>query len=139
MTTHNALTEIHQGGRRSRQSSQDPFSLLQQQLDTHRWQPQFRADLPFQGGALRLFGYELSRRIEQLPQHAVADIALPDMAVGIYDWVLIADHQQQKLTLLSYQDVEQWRALAQAATSNNTATLRPDQRLASQYDTPTVR
>ncbi|NIH16361.1 aminodeoxychorismate synthase component 1 [Serratia symbiotica] len=113
LTTHSALTEIHQGGS-SRQSSQDPFSLLQQQLDTHRWQPQFRAGLPFQGGALGLFGYDLGRRIEQLPQHAVADIALPDMAVGIYDWALIADHQQQKLTLLSYQDVEQrWHWLKQ--------------------------
>ncbi|NIG62594.1 MAG: aminodeoxychorismate synthase component 1 [Serratia symbiotica] len=113
LTTHSALTEIHQGGC-IRQSSQDPFSLLQQQLDTHRWQPQFRSGLPFQGGALGLFGYDLCRRIEQLPQHAVADIALLDMAVGIYDWAVIADHQQQKLTLLSYQDVEQrWHWLKQ--------------------------
>lgn len=44
----------------------------------------------------------------------MVDIALPDIAVGIYDWALIADHQQQKLTLLSYQDVEQhWLWLKQ--------------------------
>ena len=69
-------------------------------------------DLPFQGGALGLFGYDLGRRVETLPQLAEADLALPDMAVGIYDWAAIADHQLQTLTLLSYGDVEQrWRWL----------------------------
>lgn len=56
----------------------------------------------------------MGRRIEALPQLAQADIKLPDMAVGIYDWALIADHHQQKLTLLSYGDVEQrWQWLNQ--------------------------
>ena len=50
--------------------------------------------------------------METLPQLAEADLALPDMAVGIYDWAAIADHQLQTLTLLSYGDVEQrWRWL----------------------------
>ncbi|MBL0614859.1 aminodeoxychorismate synthase component I [Aeromonas veronii] len=70
--------------------SEDPLALLahtQQQLlgelelcATH---------LPFIGGALGLFGYDLGRRFERLPVQAAADIALPDMAVGIYDWALL--------------------------------------------------
>ncbi|MEW7000894.1 hypothetical protein M5585_14150 [Serratia ureilytica] len=69
-----------------------------------------------------LFGYDLGRRVETLPQLAEADLALPDMAVGIYDWALIADHQLQTLTLLSYGDVEQrWRWL----TSQTAPTERP--------------
>ncbi|HDO1385601.1 TPA: aminodeoxychorismate synthase component I [Aeromonas veronii] len=69
---------------------EDPLALLahtQQQLlgelelcATH---------LPFIGGALGLFGYDLGRRFERLPVQAAADIALPDMAVGIYDWALL--------------------------------------------------
>ncbi len=111
LTTCGASTEIRQGAIRSC-SQDDPFLLLQQQLDAMNLHPSFNNDLPFQGGALGLFGYDLGRRIETLPQHAQADISLPDMAVGIYDWALIADHQRQTLTLLSYGDVEQrWQWL----------------------------
>lgn len=49
--------------------------------------------------------------------HADADIALPDMAVGIYDWALIVDHQQREVSLLSYDDPHarlRWKT-AQAA------------------------
>ncbi|CAI0737747.1 aminodeoxychorismate synthase component 1 [Serratia ficaria] len=112
LTTRGQVTEIRQGDSRQ-QSAEDPFSLLQQQLAAQGWRPPFNADLPFQGGALGLFGYDLGRRIEPLPQLAAADLALPDMAIGLYDWALIADHQQQKLTLLSYRDVEQrWQWLS---------------------------
>ena len=47
--------------------------------------------LPFTGGALGLFGYDLGRRFEILPEQAVADLKLPDMAVGIYDWAWVID------------------------------------------------
>ncbi|HHQ4308733.1 TPA: aminodeoxychorismate synthase component 1 [Serratia fonticola] len=113
LTTCGASTEIQQGETRSH-SPEDPFVLLQQQLDALNLHPPLNGELPFQGGALGLFGYDLGRRIEALPQLAQADIKLPDMAVGIYDWALIADHHQQKLTLLSYGDVEQrWQWLNQ--------------------------
>ncbi|MDU2481521.1 MAG: aminodeoxychorismate synthase component I, partial [Klebsiella sp.] len=81
--------------------------LLQQQLDRQPFTPQPYDDLPFLGGALGLFGYDLGRRFERLPSHAQADIALPDMAVGIYDWALIVDHQRQQISLLSYDDPQQ--------------------------------
>jgi para-aminobenzoate synthetase component 1 len=113
LTTRGATTEIQQG-EASSDSPEDPFLLLQQQLDALNLHPSVNGDLPFQGGALGLFGYDLGRRIEALPQLAQADTKLPDMAVGIYDWALIADHHQQKLTLLSYGDVEQrWQWLHQ--------------------------
>ncbi|MGY3932630.1 para-aminobenzoate synthase, component I [Aeromonas encheleia] len=47
--------------------------------------------LPFIGGALGLFGYDLGRRFERLPTQASADIRVPDMAVGIYDWALLRE------------------------------------------------
>ncbi len=59
------------------------------------------------GGALGLFGYDLGRRFEQLPQIATADLQTPDMAVGIYNWALIADHHRQTLTLVAVEDVAQ--------------------------------
>lgn len=86
-------------------SSADPLTLLQQELDALAFTPACDDTLPFQGGALGLFGYDLGRRFEQLPQRAQADIALPDMAVGIYDWALIVDHHRQCVTLLSHADI----------------------------------
>lgn len=111
LTTRGQITEICRG-MEEQQSQEDPFQLLQQQLEQQNQHPAANTDLPFQGGALGLFGYDLGRRVEKLPQMAQADIALPDMAVGIYDWALIADHNKKTLTLLSYEDVEQrWQWL----------------------------
>lgn len=84
--------------------------------------------LPFLGGGLGLFGYDLGRRFESLPEQAIRDIDVPDMAVGIYDWALIADHQQQTLTLLSHGDVYtrlQWLLAAQEENRAHAATDAP--------------
>jgi para-aminobenzoate synthetase component 1 len=111
LTTRGQITEICRG-MEEHQSQEDPFQLLQQQLEQQNQHPAANTDLPFQGGALGLFGYDLGRRVEKLPQMAQADITLPDMAVGIYDWALIADHHKKTLTLLSYGDTEQrWQWL----------------------------
>lgn len=82
----------------------DPLTLLQQALDNFAVNAQPQADLPFVGGALGLFGYDLGRHFEKIPRLAQASGNTPDMAVGIYDWALIADHRLKKLTLLSWHD-----------------------------------
>ncbi|WP_260864155.1 aminodeoxychorismate synthase component 1 [Citrobacter sp. Marseille-Q6884] len=84
----------------------DPMTVLRSALTSLAIQPEYHPDFPFQGGALGLFGYDLGRRFESLPDIAAQDIALPDMAVGIYDWALIVDHQRQTVSLLSHGDVE---------------------------------
>lgn len=86
-------------------STDDPLIRLQQAIDALGFAATSDPDLPFQGGALGLFGYDLGRRFETLPDHALADIPLPDMAVGLYDWALIVDHQKQVVSLLSHTDV----------------------------------
>ncbi|UUE38408.1 aminodeoxychorismate synthase component 1 [Pectobacterium aroidearum] len=84
----------------------DPFVLLQQQLDTLVLPADAHPDFPFQGGALGLFGYDLGRQIEALPTQAERDIDLPDMAVGLYDWALVADHHRQTLTLIVHHSLQ---------------------------------
>ncbi|MFQ1916286.1 aminodeoxychorismate synthase component I [Aeromonas veronii] len=89
LETRGQVTTLRAGANISKHH-EDPLALLahtQQQLlgelelcATH---------LPFIGGALGLFGYDLGRRFERLPVQAAADIAVPDMAVGIYDWALL--------------------------------------------------
>lgn len=105
LTTRGEQTEIAtQLG--SQFSNADPFVLLEQQLAQCGLQANPHPDLPFLGGALGLFGYDLGRRIETLPATAQQDIHLPDMAVGIYNWALIADHHLQRLTLVCHSDAQ---------------------------------
>ncbi|WP_312278046.1 aminodeoxychorismate synthase component 1 [Kosakonia cowanii] len=100
LTTQGDIT--YQDGRAS---PGDPLELLQQALDACGLHAESTNDLPFQGGALGLFGYDLGRRFEKLPSLAAQDIAVADMAVGLYDWALIVDHKLQRVTLLSHGDV----------------------------------
>ncbi|WP_455813041.1 aminodeoxychorismate synthase component 1 [Pseudomonas graminis] len=86
-------------------SEDDPLTLLQQQLMACGLKAQQQDDLPFQGGALGLFGYDLGRRFERIPTTAEQQLTTPDMAVGIYDWALIADHHKKTLTLVVQGDL----------------------------------
>jgi len=94
-------------------SEQDPFLLLQQQLD--KFPPQQTTSLPFCGGAIGHFGYDLGRRIEQLPNIAVDNEHAANMLVGLYDWAIITDHLQQQTYLVSFglhpQTQQQWSKL----------------------------
>ncbi|CAM3832787.1 aminodeoxychorismate synthase component I [Rheinheimera salexigens] len=83
------------------QTSSNPFALLQQGLNRY-FPNKVVTDLPFIGGALGYFGYDLGRYIEKLPTLAEHDIDLPDMAIGFYTWALILDKQQQQLWYVDY-------------------------------------
>ena len=78
-------------------SQADPFQLLRRLLGN----PAHPAgEIPFTGGAIGYFGYDLARRLERLPVIARDDVAMAEMAVGIYDWALVVDHQQRQSWLV---------------------------------------
>ncbi|ETS30430.1 aminodeoxychorismate synthase, component I [Photorhabdus temperata] len=87
-------------------TEEDPFYLLKKQLEKLNITAKFDPDLPFQGGALGLWGYDLGRCIEKLPSQAKNELSFPDMAIGIYDWALIVDHHKKEVTLFSYSDAD---------------------------------
>jgi len=67
---------------------------------------QYRCDAlpelpPFQGGIAGLFGYNLGHLTERLPRPKVDEFRVPDLAVGIYDWVVAWDHLQNKTWIIS--------------------------------------
>ena len=105
LTTRGLLTTVCQGDQVI-DTPGCPLQLVQQQCDALGIKPTSNANLPFQGGALGLFGYDLGRRFEPLPAIAEADLNTPDMAVGIYDWALIADHHLHSLTLIALNDLQ---------------------------------
>jgi para-aminobenzoate synthetase component 1 len=78
----------------------DPFAVLARHLT------RFRADStpglpPFQGGMAGLFGYDLCHHIERLPRPRHDEFETPDLAVGMYDWVIGFDHEQRRAWLIS--------------------------------------
>jgi para-aminobenzoate synthetase component 1 len=82
----------------------DPFALLRKELGEPAAP---MAGVPFAGGALGYWGYDLARRMITLPSIAQDAEQLPDMAVGIYDWAVVLDHQQHTARLVSHQRYEE--------------------------------
>lgn len=95
---HGVTTTIEHADGAQSQHDDDPFILLQNTLAGYH-QP--RSDLPFCGGAIGYFAYDLGRRVEQLPNLAQDAEQMPEMAVGLYDWAIIVDHLRQKTFLVS--------------------------------------
>ena len=56
---------------------------------------------PFQGGAAGYLGYDWGRVLEPLPSPRHEDLALPDVVLGVYDWVLAWDHAESRAWLIS--------------------------------------
>jgi para-aminobenzoate synthetase component 1 len=56
---------------------------------------------PFQGGAAGYLAYDWGRALESVPPPRRDDLALPDVMIGIYDWVLAWDHDASRAWLMS--------------------------------------
>jgi len=114
LVTRGKITTITQRDGVSCQSLEDPFALLQQVL--YSCDDTSSAGLPFCGGALGYFSYDLARRIEKLPERAIDDQHLPEMAIGVYEWAYIADHLERRSWLAGRRssDLEEcWAALVE--------------------------
>ncbi|NJD08337.1 MAG: aminodeoxychorismate synthase component I [Methylococcaceae bacterium] len=96
LVTRGNLTEIRNGGQITL-SPDDPFRLLQEHLGETC---ATLDELPFCGGAIGYFGYDLARRLEKLPDLAADDSGAPDMVMGIYDWAVVIDHLQRRSWLV---------------------------------------
>ncbi|GIU53243.1 aminodeoxychorismate synthase component I [Shewanella sp. KT0246] len=77
------------------------FKLLQK-LQSHLYPVKHSSELPFSGGLIGSFNYDLGRVIENLPQQAMKDIQLADVNVGFYDFALIFNHTKQSWFAVHY-------------------------------------
>lgn len=95
-------------------------ALLQQLPEC---QPPTNIELPFTGGLLGYLAYEFNNLAQ-----ATAIEGLPSATVGLYDWALISDHQQQQCWLMCHTNTPQARidALLQLFRSadNSSATAQ---------------
>ena len=123
LVTRGGMSEIRRRGE-VELSPADPFALLRELLAADGGE----TSLPFAGGAIGYFGYDLARRLEKLPVYAADDALTPELAVGIYDWAVVVDHALRRSWLLS--------AGRDAATARQWASLRS---LFSNPPMPTTR
>jgi para-aminobenzoate synthetase component 1 len=56
---------------------------------------------PFQGGAAGYIGYDWGATLERLPEARYDDLAIPDVILGLYDWVLAWDHCEHAAWIIS--------------------------------------
>lgn len=94
-------------------SDEDPFVLVKQYL-----KPGFQAieDIPFNGGAIGYFSYDLSRRLEKLPIISKDEEHVAEMAIGIYSWVVIVDHLKKQSWLIASEQ-DDWQGLLKQFSS----------------------
>ncbi|MGH8616510.1 MAG: aminodeoxychorismate synthase component I [Burkholderiales bacterium] len=115
LQTRGRMTEVRTevGGRESVQVlPDDPLALLRRHLGP-AVRPQ--SALPFWGGAIGYFGYDLARRFDKLHARAADAEKLPEMAIGLYDWAAVVDHVEQRAWLVGGmrdpRTAERWDAL----------------------------
>jgi len=94
------VTVIEGGKRREYQSKEDPIDDLKEILK--RYDPVVVPGLPrFSGGLIGYFGYDMVRYMERIPDKNPDDLSVPDSFFMLCDTVLIFDHVDHKIKVVS--------------------------------------
>jgi para-aminobenzoate synthetase component I len=100
-TATSGITRIYDAeGKKIDESNGDTFTLLEQYFSPLFISEKTSSTLPFCGGLMGYFGYDLNRQLEKIPESIAQDSSLPDLCVGIYPWAIIQDHQLKQSWLV---------------------------------------
>ena len=93
----------------------NPFDVLGGLLEKYKLGP-YPSPVPFVGGAVGYFSYDLCHFIERLPSTAVDDLKLPECYLAFYDAALVYDHLQGRVHIASsgFPELESSRRAARA-------------------------
>ncbi|HEY3227008.1 MAG TPA: anthranilate synthase component I family protein [Planctomycetota bacterium] len=97
---------------RSRTHDGDPFAALEKALKEHAMESADAGELPFAGGAVGYFGYDLGGRLERLPRAARDDRGLPDLVLAFHDRFLALDRTSGKAHLVEVSPHRAERAIS---------------------------
>jgi para-aminobenzoate synthetase component 1 len=94
-----AVTEILQRGT-WRPAEGDALGVVRGMLEDARIDP-IPGLPPFQGGVAGYIGYDYGAVLERIPPTRYDDLALPDVVLGFYDWVIAWDHHRGAAWIVS--------------------------------------
>ena len=75
-------------------TEENPLEILREKLNTYKVEN--NTELPFIGGAVGYISYDLGNYMEKLPRTAIDDTNIFDLYFGLYDFVIVIDHQEDK-------------------------------------------
>lgn len=78
----------------------NPFDCLRTLLNEYKMD--YSCEIPFTGGAVGYFGYDMCHHIEKLHTTVIDDVDIPDCFLGFYDGVVIIDHLKKKTYVAAY-------------------------------------
>jgi para-aminobenzoate synthetase component 1 len=78
----------------------DPFVALRNNLNRFSLNRN-NSSVPFLGGAVGFFSYDLGRMVEDIPDQTIDDIHTPDIFLGFYHTVLAIDHQENRTYIVA--------------------------------------
>jgi anthranilate synthase component I len=87
----------------------DPYELAAAQVARFRQAPLTGGaggEIPFLGGAVGFFGYDLVRTVEPLRAANPDPLGLPDMALMLSDALVVFDHLKHTVTIVANADLE---------------------------------
>ncbi|MDH4269532.1 MAG: aminodeoxychorismate synthase component I [Dehalococcoidia bacterium] len=93
----------------------NPFDTIGKLLEAYRLE-HCPAPVPFLGGAVGYFSYDLCHFIERLPSTAIDDLRLPESCLAFYDTVVAFDHLENKAYLVAtgFPEMEEGQRLRRA-------------------------
>jgi para-aminobenzoate synthetase component 1 len=107
-------TEVRRSGETWTAAAADALSVAHRLLPSQPIPP-ISGLPPFQGGLAGYIGYDWGAVLERLPAARYDDLAIPDVMLGLYDWVIAWDHRIGSAWLISTGMPEQGAAQARRA------------------------
>ncbi len=103
--TNGKYTEITENGT-TEISEENPFDLIKSVFAQYAMSESSDNDLPFSGGAVGYFGYDLALYFEKLPSAGAVAApkpmhGIPALMIGIYEWAVVVDHRQKTTHLVA--------------------------------------
>jgi para-aminobenzoate synthetase component 1 len=94
----------------------NPFDVVGELLEVYSLE-KGDYNIPFTGGAVGYFSYDLCHFIERLPKTAVDDLQLPECYLAFYDTIIVFDHITGKAYLAStgFPELDEGRRQRRAA------------------------
>lgn len=77
----------------------NPFEELKTLMDKYKTKE--KSHIPFLGGAVGYFAYDMCHSIERLPKTAIDEANIPDCCLGFYDSIVAVDHKYNDVFIIA--------------------------------------